>query len=77
MLPSLWHGYRDYIYIYIYIYIVNIEYTQFHNILRPFEVLPNFPVTTSETMDDYYLKTWYIRVALRVAERLRKYQEIV
>ena len=28
-----------------------------------FDVLPNFPFTTSETMGDYYLETWYIRVA--------------
>ena len=27
----------------------------FHNILRLFDVLPDFPFTTSETMDDYYL----------------------
>ena len=28
-------------------------YNQFHNILRIFDVLPNFPFTTSETMGDY------------------------
>ena len=28
-------------------------YNQFHNILRLFDVLPNFPVTTSEKMADY------------------------
>ena len=28
---------------------------QFHNIFRLFDVLPNFPITTSETMGDYYL----------------------
>ena len=50
---------------------------QFYNILRLFDVLPNFPFTTSETMCDYYLQTWYIRVATRIAERLRKYQETV
>ena len=27
----------------------------FHNILRLFDVLPNFLFTTSETMRDYYL----------------------
>ena len=27
----------------------------FHNILRLFDVLPNFPFTTSETMANYYL----------------------
>ena len=41
----------------------------FHNVLRLFDVLPNFPFTTSETMGDYYLQTWYIPVASRVAER--------
>ena len=30
-------------------------YNQFHNILRLFAVLPNFPFTTSETIGDYYL----------------------
>ena len=30
-------------------------YNQFHNILRLSDVLPNFPLTTSETMGDYYL----------------------
>ena len=43
----------------------------FHNSLRLFDVLPNFPFTTSETMDDYYLSTWYIRVPSRVAERAK------
>ena len=38
----------------------------FHNILRLFDVLPNFTFTTSETMGDYYLQTWYIRVAERL-----------
>ena len=28
-------------------------YNQFHNILRLFDVLPNFSFTTSETMCDY------------------------
>ena len=27
---------------------------QFHNILKLFDVLPNFPFTTSEKMGDYY-----------------------
>ena len=36
----------------------------FHNILRLFDVLSNLPFTTSEMMRGYYLKTWYIRVAL-------------
>ena len=43
----------------------------FHNILRHFDVLPDFPFTKSETMPDYYLQTWYIRVDSRVAERLK------
>ena len=30
-------------------------YNQFHNISRLFDVLGNFPCTTSETMGDYYL----------------------
>ena len=30
-------------------------YNQFHNILRIFDDLPNFPFTTGETMCDYYL----------------------
>ena len=32
-------------------------YNHFHNILRLFDVLSNFPFTTSETMGDYYLQT--------------------
>ena len=31
----------------------NWSYNQFHKILRLFDVLPNFPFTTSETMSDY------------------------
>ena len=46
------------------------SYNQFH-ILRLFDVLPNFPFSTSETMGDYYLKTWYIRVTSQVAEQLK------
>ena len=48
-------------------------YNQFHNILRLFDVLPIFPYTTNETMDHYYLQIWYIRVALRVVERLKNW----
>ena len=47
------------------------SYNQFHNILRLFDVLPNFPFTTSETMCDNYLQPWYIRVTSHVAERLK------
>ena len=39
--------------------------------MRLFDVLTNFPFTTSETVCDYYLQTWYIRVASRSAERLK------
>ena len=46
-------------------------YDQFHNILRLFDVLLNFPFTTSETMGDEDLSTWYTRVASQVAERLK------
>ena len=48
-------------------------YNQFHNILRFFDVLPNFRFSTSETMRDYYLQTCYIRVASQVGERLKTY----
>ena len=34
---------------------INVFYNHFHNILRHFDVLPNFSFTTSETMRDYYL----------------------
>ena len=43
----------------------------FRYILRLFDVLPNLTFTKSETMSDYYLKSWYLRVASRVAERLK------
>ena len=46
-------------------------YNQFPNILKIFDVLPNFPFTTSKTICDYYLQIWYIRAASRVAERLK------
>ena len=48
-----------------------LNYNHFHNILRFFDVLPNFSLTTSETIHDYYLKTWYIRVASGVTEQLK------
>ena len=38
-------------------------FNHFHNILRLFDVLPNLPFNAYETMDDYCLKAWYIRVA--------------
>ena len=43
----------------------------FHNILRLFDVLKNSPFTTSEAIRDYYLQTWYIRFASRVAEQIK------
>ena len=46
------------------------SYNQFHNILRLFDVLPNFSFTTSETIDDYYM-VYTRRAASRVAERLK------
>ena len=45
------------------------DHNRFHNILRLFDILPNFLFTTSETMRDYYLSTWYIRITFRVAEQ--------
>ena len=50
---------------------INPIYNYFHNIFRLLDVLPNFPFTTSETMGNYYLQTWGIRVVSRVAERLK------
>ena len=47
------------------------SYNHGHNILRLFDALPHFLFTTSETMRDYYLQTWYNRVASRVAEQLK------
>ena len=41
-------------------------YTQFHNILRIFDVLGG-------TMGDYYLQTWFVKVTSRVAEQLKTY----
>ena len=49
----------------------------FHNILRLFGVLPNFPFTSSETMRDYYLQTWHTQVASRVAELLKDLRKLV
>ena len=31
-------------------------YNHFHSILRHFDVFPNYPFATSETMCDYYYK---------------------
>ena len=42
-----------------------------HNILKLFDVLPNFLLTTSETKQDYFYETWYTRFASRVTELLK------
>ena len=34
---------------------MNIDYKHFQNILRFFDILPNLPFTTSDTMGNYYL----------------------
>ena len=47
------------------------DYNHFQNIFRVFYVLPNFPFTTSGTMRDYYLPTWYLQVASPIAVRLK------
>ena len=47
------------------------SYNQFHNILRLFDVSPNFSFTTSETMSDYDLYTGHVRAVSQVAERLK------
>ena len=52
-------------------FVKNNSYNRFNNILRLFDVLPNFPFFTSGKMCSYYLYTWYIPVPLRVAERLK------
>ena len=53
------------------------DYNHFHNILRLF-VLPSFSFTTNETMHDYDLQTWYIRVAKRLRKlgNIRKVSEL-
>ena len=47
------------------------ELQSFLKYFETFDVLPNFPFTTSETMRDCYLQTWYIRVVSQVVERLK------
>ena len=49
------------------------SYNLFQNILRYFNVLPNFLFTASEMMGDYYLSTQFIRAVSRVAKRLSTY----
>ena len=41
-----------------------------HNILRLFDILPNFYFATSKTKRDYQHEIWYIRVATRAAKQL-------
>ena len=48
----------------------NFADNNFYSILRLFDVLPNFPFTTSETMRDYYLSPRYIRVAYEIQNDL-------
>ena len=49
------------------IILLRATYNHSHNILRLSDALPNFRVPTSETMRVYYLWTWFIRVASRLA----------
>ena len=39
--------------------------------------LVNLPITTSETMRDYYSQTWYIRVAFPVVHCFKQKLELV
>ena len=45
--------------------------------MRLFDVLPNFLLSTSETMRDYYLSTWYVRLVeqRKTISGGKKYQE--
>ena len=52
-------------------FIAEFNHNHFHNILKLFDVLPNVAFITSETMGDYYLQTWCLRVASRVNEQLK------
>ena len=47
------------------------SYKHFHNIVRFFDILPNFIFTTSEKMRDYYFQTWHLPDALTVVEQLK------
>ena len=55
----------------IYFSVKNIFGNSSRIIFINFDTLPNFTFTTSETMHNYYLQTWYTRVASRAAERIR------
>ena len=43
----------------------------FNDIFRVFYVFRDFTFTACETMSDYYLQTWYVRVVSRLSERLQ------
>ena len=44
---------------------------QFHNILRPFNVLTNVPLTTRKTMGDYNLQTCIYELSHKLQNGLR------
>ena len=46
-------------------------YNHFHNILRLFDVLPNFPFTTSEMMSNYYLQHGIYKLPHKLPNNLR------
>ena len=39
--------------------------------MRLFNVLPNFSLTTSETIGNYYLQTWYVEAPQDFSNDLR------
>ena len=47
------------------------NYNQFQNILRFFDVLPNFPFIASETMHDYYYKHGIYKLPHELPSNLR------
>ena len=51
--------------------LLSVTCNHFHHILKLFDVLPNFPFNTSETMCDYYLQTRYIQIPSRVSKQLK------
>ena len=46
-------------------------YNYFHNILRLFDVLTNFPFTKSETMCDYYSKHGICELPYELPNKLK------
>ena len=42
--------------------------------MRIFDVSPDFNFTTCEPMREFYVSTWFIPVAARVAERLKDWE---